>query len=280
MAEKPNNTDQMSFLNHLGELRKHILKAVLAVIILAVGAFLAKHFIFDVILFGPSKASFFTYELLCNITQSFGMDDSLCFEKMNFVIQSRTTGGQFSAHIWTSITAGFIVAFPYVLYEMWKFVAPGLSPKERKHSKGFIFSASILFFIGVLFGYYVVTPLSLNFLGNYQVSDLVLNQFDLSSYISLVRSTVLASGIAFELPIIIFILTSIELITPDDLRKNRKMSIVIITILSAIITPPDVVSLIIVAIPLLILYEASILISSYALKKKKKNLNKTENEAS
>lgn len=276
MAKKLKDPENMSFLDHLGELRTHLIRAILAVIVLGCGAFLAKHYIFDVILFGPSDPDFITYELLCQWTNALGMDDGFCIEQMPFTIQSRTMGGQFSAHVWTSFIAGFIVAFPYVLYELWKFIAPGLHPSERKNSKSFIFVASILFFIGVLFGYYIVTPLSLNFLGNYQVSEIVLNQFDLSSYISLVRSTVIASGIAFELPIIIFILTKIELITPSDLKNNRKISIIVILVLAAIITPPDIVSLIIVSIPLLILYEVSIIISSYAVKKKNKKLNADE----
>ncbi|HET8810249.1 MAG TPA: twin-arginine translocase subunit TatC [Flavobacteriaceae bacterium] len=269
--KKSKNPDEMSFLDHLEDLRWHLIRATLAVVIAGGCAFFAKDFIFDVLLFGPSKPDFFTYDILCRLTQSFGMDDSLCFTEIPYTIQSRTMGGQFSAHVWTSVTAGFIVAFPYVLYEFWKFISPGMHASERKYSKIFIFVASILFFIGVLFGYYVVMPLSLNFLGNYQVSEIVLNEFDLASYISLTRSTVLASGLAFELPIIIFLLTKVELITPDALRKNRKIAIVIILALAAIITPPDVVSLIIVAIPLLILFELSIIISKFALKKEKTN---------
>lgn len=276
MVKKLDSPDNMSFLDHLADLRTHLLKAALAIVVAAGAAFFAKHFIFDVILFGPSKPEFFTYEILCRITQSLGMDDSFCFDKIPYEIQSRTMGGQFSAHVWTSITAGFIVSFPYVLYQLWLFISPALHQNEKKYSKGFIFIASLLFFIGVLFGYYIVMPLSLNFLGNYQVSEIVENQFDLASYISLIRSTVLASGIAFELPIIIFILTKIELITPKDLRDNRKIAIVIIMVLAAIITPPDVVSLVIVAIPLLILYEVSILISSYALKRANKKLREDE----
>lgn len=277
MAKKLKNPDEMSFLDHLEDLRWHLIRATLAIVLAGLCAFFAKHFIFDVLLFGPSKPDFITYDILCRITQSWGMDDSFCFEKLNFIIQSRTMGGQFSAHVWTSVTAGFIIAFPYVLYEFWKFVSPGMRTNERKSSKGFIFVASILFFIGVLFGYYVVMPLSLNFLGNYQVSEQVLNEFDLASYISLARSTVLSSGLAFELPIIIYLLTKVGVISASDLRNNRKISTVVVLILAAIITPPDVVSLIIVAIPLLLLYEASILVSAYVGKKEKaKNLKEDE----
>lgn len=283
MAKKLKNPSEMSFLDHLEDLRWHLIRATLAVVICAFVAFLAKDIVFDVLLFGPSKPDFPTYEYLCKAAKYLGMDESVCFTETPYEIQSRTMGGQFNAHVWTSILAGFIIAFPYVLWQFWKFIAPGLNPKEKQSSKGFIFSASILFFIGVLFGYYVVCPLSLNFLGNYQVSEIVKNQFDLSSYISLVRSTVIASGLIFELPILIFILVRVGLVTSNGLRKYRKISLVIIMVLSAIITPPDVVSLIIVTIPLFLLYELSIYIAKFTERKEedtsavavKKDSNKT-----
>lgn len=184
-----------------------------------------------------------------------------------FEIQSRTMTGQFSAHIWTSITFGFILAFPYVLYEFWKFISPGLYKNERKNSKSFLFVSSILFFIGALFGYYVICPLSINFLGTYSISGQVHNDFDLNSYIGLVRSSVLASGFIFELPILIFYLTKIGLVTPNFLKKNRKYALVGVLIIAAIITPPDVASQVIVAIPVVILYQVSIIISKIVEKK-------------
>jgi sec-independent protein translocase protein TatC len=184
--------------------------------------------------------------------------------------------GQFSAHIWTSIWAGFIVGFPFVLYEMWKFISPGLYEKERKNSRGFILIASLLFFLGVLFGYYVVAPLSINFLGTYQVSEEVTNEFDLASYISTVRASVIACGILFELPIIIFFLTKVGLVTPEIMKKYRKIALVIVLILSAVITPPDVASQIIVAIPVLILYQVSIYISAMVLRKERKKAEKAQ----
>lgn len=259
----------MSFLDHLEELRWHLVRSTLAVLILAVVAFLFKNFVFDVIIFGPTRPDFATYKMFCKISQTMGMD-SFCFQEMPFSIQSRTMAGQFSTHLWTSIYAGIIVGFPYILYEFWKFISPGLRANERSSSRGFILIASVLFFFGVLFGYYIITPLSINFLGSYQVSADVRNQFDLESYIGLVRTSVLASGIIFELPILMYILTRIGLVTPEGLRKYRKISIVIILVLAAIITPPDVISQIIVAIPLLILYEISIHISKLVIKKEKK----------
>ena len=268
MATK--DADNMSFLDHLEELRWHLIRSTVAVLIGGTVAFLSKKFIFDTLILGPSNPNFYTYRILCKLSSFLGLDDSFCMQELAFEIQSRTPAGQFSAHIWTSITAGIIIAFPYILYEFWKFVSPGLHNNERKHSKGFIIVASFLFFLGVLFGYYVVCPLSINFLGGYQVSDFVHNDFDLNSYIALIRSCVLASGLIFELPIIIYFLTKIGLVTPQFLKKYRKHSLVIVLILSAIITPPDVASQIIVAIPVLILYEVSIHISKFVLRKAQK----------
>ena len=261
--KEKNPEKEMSFLDHLEELRWHLIRSTFAIVLFGTLAFIAKDFIFDVILFGPKKADFPTYRLLCNIARNIGFKDSFCFSELPFRIQSRTMAGQFSAHIWTSITAGFILAFPYVLYELWKFISPGL-----------ILIASFLFFIGVLFGYYVVTPLSINFLGSYRVSLEVFNDFDLSSYISLVRASALASGLIFELPIVIYILTKVGLVTPEILRKYRKFSLVIVLIISAIITPPDIASQVIVTIPVVILYEASIFISKGVIKRQKKRESK------
>ncbi len=263
----------MSFLDHLEDLRWHLIKSVTAIIIAATAAFLAKGFIFDVLIFGPSKADFVTYKLLCKASKYIGME-SFCFTELPFEIQSRTMSGQFSAHIWTAITAGFVVAFPYVLYQLWKFISPGLRENERKHSRGFIIVSSLLFFIGVLFGYYVISPLSINFLGTYQVSTEVHNDFDLSSYIGLIRASVLASGLVFELPIVIYFLTKIGLVTPKFLKTYRKYALILVLVVSAIITPPDIASQVIVAIPILILYEISILISRIVIRNQKRREKK------
>ncbi|MCM4161799.1 twin-arginine translocase subunit TatC [Antarcticibacterium flavum] len=276
MAKAKTPHDEMSFLDHLEDLRWHLIRATLAIVIAGFIAFLAKGFIFDVLLFGPRYADFWTYDILCRISTAMGIDGGFCFDEMPFRIQSRTMGGQFSAHVWVAITAGFIISFPYVIYEFWKFVAPAMKDNEKKNARGFILISSVLFFLGVLFGYYVVTPLSINFLGKYQVSDDVFNDFDLASYISLVRASVIASGIIFELPIIMYFLTKVGIVTPDFLIKYRKYALVIVLILSAIITPPDIVSQIIVAIPVLILYEVSIIISKIVFKREEKKLRRTE----
>jgi sec-independent protein translocase protein TatC len=261
--------DEMSFLDHLEELRWHLIRSVLAIVIIATIAFLFKDFIFDVLLFGPKNKDFITYRWFCTISQTLGQGSSFCIDELPFRIQSRTVAGQFSAHLWTSVLAGFILSFPYIIYEFWKFISPGLYEKERKNARGFIFIASILFFIGVLFGYYIVTPLSINFLGNYSVSSEIFNDFDLDSYVGLVRASVLASGLIFELPIIVYFLTKIGVITPELMIKYRKFALIIVLTLSAVITPPDIASQIIVAIPIIVLYQISIYISKFVIRKEK-----------
>ncbi|MCB9426176.1 MAG: twin-arginine translocase subunit TatC [Flavobacteriales bacterium] len=262
---------EMSFLGHLEALRKHLMRIIIAVVIFAFLAFLNKSIIFDQILFAPKNTDFITYKLLCKLSQITHLDESLCISEMPFTIQSRTMSGQFSAHLWISIIAGFIIAFPYILFELWRFISPALYEEERKNAKGFIFVASFLFLLGVGFGYYVITPLSMNFLGNYTVSEAVINEFDLGSYIELIVMSVLSCGIVFELPIVVYFFTRIGLVTPTILRQFRKYALIVILLVSAIITPPDISSQILVSIPILILYEISILISGLVLKKDRKN---------
>lgn len=269
MAKK--DVNQMSFLDHLEDLRWHLIRATIGVLVAATLAFIFKSFVFDTVIFGPTNMDFPTYKWLCSMSQLVGIEETtFCAAEFPFIIQNRAVAGQFSAHIWTSIYAGFILAFPYVLYQLWSFISPGMKTNERKSSRGFIIIASFLFFLGVLFGYYVVTPLSLNFLANYSISDKISNEFDASSVIAAVRSSSLASGIVFELPILIFFLTKIGLVTPKFLKKYRKFALVIVLIISAIITPPDITSQVIVAIPILILYQVSIYISALVLRKQNK----------
>jgi sec-independent protein translocase protein TatC len=270
----PTQGKEMSFISHLEELRWHLIRISIAVLGLALAAFLAKHFVFDVLLLGPKSQEFPTYRLLCKFSNMIGIQDSFCFKEESFRIQSRTVAGQFSAHIWTSIWAGLIVGFPYVLYEIWKFIGPGLHETERKNARGFIFVASFLFFSGVLFGYYIVAPLSINFLGSYTVSKEVFNDIDLNSYVATVRASVLACGLIFELPIIVYFLTKVGLVTPEILKKYRKISLVVVLILSAIITPPDVASQVVVAVPIMILYQISIVISRIVIKRDLKKMRK------
>lgn len=270
MAKKKKSINEMSFLDHLEDLRWHLIRATSAIMIVGTLAFVFSRSIFKLIIFAPLDMSFPTYSMLCKASKLINVETTFCAEEMPMIIQSRTMAGQFSADVWTSIYAGFIIAFPYVIYQLWKFISPGMHENERKHSRGFIIVCSLLFFLGVLFGYYIVTPLSINFLANYSISELVENQIDIGSYIGLVRSAAIASGLVFELPIIIYFLTKIGLVTPEFLKKYRKYALVIVLILSAIITPPDIASQIIVAIPILILYQVSIYISKVVIRNQKR----------
>ncbi|MFC4632355.1 twin-arginine translocase subunit TatC [Dokdonia ponticola] len=277
MAAKKTKTPQaeMSFLDHLEELRWHLIRSTLAVVIIATVAFIFIDFLFEVIILGPSYPEFVSYDILCRISNLVGMEKGCIGEgDLDFIIQSRKVGAQFNTAIWTSITTGIVVGFPYILYEFWKFISPGLYDNERKSSKGFIIIASLLFFMGAFFGYYVIAPLSINFLSGFKVAETIQNEFDIDSYVGLMRASVLAAGIIFELPIIMYFLTKIGLVTPQFLRKNRKYALVIVLILSAIITPPDISTQVIVAVPILILYEVSIIISRIVLKREEKRLKK------
>lgn len=269
MAKQKNSEKAMSFLDHLEELRWLLIRSSVFILGGGIVAFFFRDFIFNEIIFGPKNSDFVTYKFFCKIAQRFNLDDSFCQQELPFEIQNRTMDGQFSVMMWTCITAGFIISVPFILREIWKFISPALYTKEKKYAKFFILVSSFLFFLGVLFGYYVITPLSINFLVNLQVSDIVKNDIDINSYIGLVKTTSLACGLIFELPIIMYFLSVLGLVTPEFLREYRKYAIVLILILAAVITPPDVISQIIVSIPLLILYEISIYISKFVQKKPK-----------
>lgn len=272
MAKQKNSEKAMSFLDHLEELRWLLIRASVFILGGGIVAFFFRDFIFNKIIFGPKNSDFVTYQFFCKIAQYFNFDDSFCQQELPFEIQNRTMDGQFSVMMWTCITAGFILSVPFILWEIWKFISPALYKKEKKYAKLFIVVSSFLFFLGVLFGYYVITPLSINFLVNLQVSDVVKNDIDINSYIGLVKTTSIACGLIFELPIIMYFLSVLGLVTPEFLREYRKYAIVLILILAAIITPPDVISQIIVSIPLLILYEISIYISKFVQKKPKEEV--------
>ncbi len=270
MKEQQN---EMSFLNHLEVLRWTLVRSSIAVFVFGIVAFLNKNFIFNTIILAPKDPSFVTYRFLCHVSKIFGTN-GLCIDEIPFIVQSRTMAGQFSAHIWTSMAFGFILAFPYIIWEVWKFLKPALYDNEKKNAKSFIIVTSFLFFVGILFGYYVITPLSVNFLGSYRVADEIKNNFDLSSYSSLLKASCLSSGFIFELPIIIYFLTKLGLVNPEFLKKYRKYALVLVLVLAAIITPPDIISQVIVAIPMIILYEVSIKISKFIIKKQEKEKDK------
>lgn len=265
MAKK--NPSEMSFLDHLEVLRWVLIRSTIAILIGATVAYNYSDFIFDVVIFGPKDGNFITYRWFCELATQYDLDKSFCIQELPFELQNRTMEGQFSMLIWTSITAGFVIAFPWILWELWKFVSPALYQKEKKNIKYFIAIASLLFFLGVAFGYFILTPLSINFLAHLTISSLVENQIDVDSYIGLVKTTSLATGLVFELPIVIFFLAKIGLVSAQFLRDYRKYAYVIILIIAAIVTPPDVISQVIVSIPLVILYEISIFIAKFVYKK-------------
>ncbi|KAB2817233.1 MAG: twin-arginine translocase subunit TatC [Bacteroidetes bacterium] len=269
MASTSNqDKNEMSFLDHLEELRWHLVRAAIAILVFAIAAFAFKSFIFNEVIFGPKTPGFWTYEQICNLSSMMG-GDTFCFDEMPFILINTEMSGQFSTHMWVSIVAGIIVAFPYVVFEMWRFVKPGLHENERKNGSKVIFFTALLFIMGVLFGYYLIAPLSVQFFGTYTVDPSVANQIRLSSYISMVTSTTLASGLLFELPVLAYFFSVIGLLTPEWMRKYRRHAVIVVLVLSAIITPPDILSQILVTVPIMILYEVSISLSSRVNKRKK-----------
>ena len=260
---------EMSFLDHLEELRWHLIRSLTAIFVFAIAAFVSKGIIFGEIILGPSKPSFWTYRMLCNLSEILN-SDALCISELPFIIQSRQMTGQFSMHITSSFVIGLICAFPYTFWEIWRFVKPGLYDKERKAATGATFYVSLLFFMGVFFGYFVVTPISINFLSNYQIDPSILNEFDIISYVSTVTTLVLACALLFQLPIVVYFATKAGLVSSSLLKTYRKHSIIVILMLSAVLTPPDPFSQVLIAIPLGLLYQLSILIAVKLEKKEHK----------
>lgn len=266
---------EMSFLEHLEELRWHIIRSVGAIFVFMIAAFVMKNFIFDSVILAPKNADFVTNRLLCSLGHAkiFGHQlniEALCINRQQLNLISIKMAGQITTHIVVALVTGLILAFPVVIREFWMFFKPALHENEAKYTRGAVLFSTGLFFIGVLFGYFLLAPLSIHFLSSYQVSADVVNQINIRSYIGTITSICLATGIIFELPIIAFFLTKIGIITPQFMRKYRKHAIVVIFIVAAIITPPDVFSQILVCIPLLFLYEVSIGISARVMKKKEK----------
>lgn len=263
---------EMSFLAHLEELRWHLVRSAGAIIGIAVAIFVLRKYVYEYFLLAHLKAEFITYRALCKGFKFIGIDSDFCTIAFNTQLKSLGPTDQLMNALWASAILGFIVSFPYILWEFWRFVAPGLHETEIKKSKGFIFTSSLLFFLGVLFSYYVILPMSVYFFYYFSVADVVVNDFTLSKYMSLITNTLLGVGIMFELPVVIYFLSKIGLITPMFLRKYRRHALVVVLILSAIITPPDIASQVIVSIPILILYEISIVVSNRIYKKQQNAL--------
>jgi len=266
--------NEMTFLQHLEELRWRLIKAFIAILVFAIVAFVFKSFVFDVLIFAPKNEDFITYRFFCYMSNVIGLDDSLCLTS-SFELQNITMSGQFTSHILVSGVLGFIVAFPYVFYQLWAFIMPGLSGNEKATARGAVVATSFLFLVGVSFGYFLISPLSVQFLGGYTVSEQVDNIIALNSFITTVTMTTLSGGLVFQLPVVIYFLAKLGLVTPGSLRQYRKHAIVGVLILSAIITPPDVTSQVLVTLPLMVLYELSIYIARIVVRK-----NKAESVAS
>ncbi len=267
---------EMSFLDHLEELRWHVVRSVAAIFIMMILAFVFTEWIFEEIIFAPSDVNFITFRWLCELGAMTGVD-GLCVTEIPMKIQSRFLMGQFTMQLTSSFVIGLCVAFPYVVWELWSFVKPGLYNKEKQSSRGAVFSISTLFVIGISFGYFILSPMTIAFLANYSISTRISNEFDITSYVSTITILVLSSGLLFQLPVVIFFLTKVGIVTPALLRTYRKHAVVAILVIGAVITPSsDPLSLSLISIPLYFLYEISIFISGIELRRKKKREQEDE----
>lgn len=269
LDQLPASEKEMSFLDHLEELRWHIIRSLIAVVIFTIAAFVAKSFVIDTVILGPSRTDFWTYEKLCQLGDLL-KTPTLCIDQLSFELVSRKLSSQFMTHITVSFTVGLILGFPYLFWEIWRFIKPGLRPQERNASRGATFFVTLLFLLGVTFGYFVIAPISVRFFASYQVSESLQNLFDLSSYIGTVTMIVLGSGLLFQLPVIVFFLTKAGLISSHLMKTYQKHSIIVILVLGAMITPPDPFSQLLIALPLMILYQMSIFIAKRIERKEAK----------
>jgi sec-independent protein translocase protein TatC len=264
---------EMTFLQHLEALRWHLVRSAAVIVIFAITAFCMNDFVFDTVIFGPLDQNFISYRTLCSLGYKLGMGDVMCITVTNPHLQTLGASEQFFNHMWISFLVGMILGFPVVLWELWKFVRPALKDKELGPVKVFIVIASVLFLIGVCFGYFLLFPMSYNFLVSYKVSSSGIvqtnNTFD--DYVSLISTMTLVSGIIFEMPVLVYFLTKLTLLTPEFMGKYRKHAVIVILIAAAVITPsPDVASQMVVAVPMYLLYEISIFVSRYVIKKQEK----------
>ncbi|TKC00407.1 twin-arginine translocase subunit TatC [Pedobacter cryophilus] len=262
---------EMSFFDHLAELRIHLIRASIAVIVFTTVCFFYYDFLFDTIIMGPHKPSFWTYRMMCKVGEYFNMGPDFCITNIPGKIINTEMAGQFTLQINSALMIGVILGFPYLLWEVWLFVKPALKDNERKSASGFVFYASMLFIIGLMFGYFIVAPLSINFLSNYSISPDIENTITIDSYFSSVATLTLCTGAIFELPIVIYILSRLGIMTPKFMREKRRYAVVIILLIAAIVTPtPDVPTMLTVSFPLFLLYELSIAVSGRVEKKRKK----------
>ncbi|MFN4083114.1 MAG: twin-arginine translocase subunit TatC [Bacteroidia bacterium] len=257
-----NEAKEMSFFEHVDELRRHIVRSLIAILVAAIALFINKSFVFDTVLFGPIKTDFWTYRQFCKLSYLLTNTDEYCVKEMGFVLSNIDITGQFTQHLFISFVGGLVIAFPFVLWQFWLFIKPALNTKEIKYARGLVSAGSLLFFTGVLFGYYILSPLSVKFLGSYRVSDMVSNEINLQSYVSFIATIVFATGIIFEMPILVYFLAKIGILGSTIMRKYRRYALIVILILAGLLTPsPDMASQIMMALPLYGLYELSIIVA-------------------
>lgn len=263
----------MSFIDHLEDLRWHVIRAIVAIIICAIAIFIYSDFVINRVVMGPAHSDFISYQWFCDLSHSLNMGDTLCFGKVPVSFISTTMTGQFIASFTVAFVGGFVVAFPYVFWEFWKFVRPALSPVELKKARGAIFWVSFLFFIGVAFGYFVLTPFMVNFYFSYSLSPLIEIKPTFSDYLENLIYTTVGIGVLFQMPLLVMVLTRIGIVSARFLRKYRRHAFVLILIAAAIITPStDPFSLAIVTIPLYLLFEASIVLATRINRRQEKEL--------
>lgn len=259
---------EMSFFDHLEVLRWHLIRSAIALVVFMILAFSFYEFIFDTIIMGPRKTDFWTYQLLCKVAEWTNIPD-FCVNEIPGTLINTAMAGQFITQINSSLMIAVIMGFPYLLYEIWLFVKPALTEVERKSASGFVFYATLLFVLGLCFGYFIVVPLSVNFLANYSISDAISNTITISNYLSFVSTLSFGCAIVFELPVVIYILSKVGIVTPHLLRNSRRYAIVLILVLAALITPTaDIITMMTVSAPMFILYEVSIIISNRVYKKR------------
>ncbi len=265
---------EMSFADHLEALRWHLVRALLVWLCMTVVLFINVDWLFDNVIFAPSQSDFIMYRAFCELGRWLQLGDALCMPPVNLQFQGNTVSGPFMAALSIAMVGGLIVAFPYIFWEIWSFIRPALSDKEQKGFYGGIFWVTISFFAGASFGYFIVTPFTLNFLANFTLGSKDAYQYlpTLGDYIDTTKNIILGCGIAFEMPVLSYVLSSIGLISGETLRKSRRIAVVIILIIAAIITPsPDWTSQIIVALPLFLLYELSVVIATRVSKRVETN---------
>lgn len=261
---------ELTFLEHLEALRWTLVRSAVAVGLGMVLAFVAKGIVFDRIILAPQHPDFITYRAFCLLARQIGLDRSFCMDEPGFTLMNTSMAGQFMMHITVSFVVGLIVAMPYILWEFWRFLKPGLETNERRSLRGVVFYTSALFLLGVGFGYMVLAPLSVQFLGTYQVSSSVPNLVDLRSYIGTVTSLTLWTGLIFQLPMVVYFLARTGVVGPGFLRQYRRHAYVGILLVAAVITPPDVSSQILIALPLFALYEGSIWLAARTVRAREK----------